>query len=117
MTRRRSLVQVQYGPFERERSEARGQKSEVSGRGSEISGKESVALTPDSSPGGRGGSVIVNSPSSSASTHPLTPALEEGGGIQEHGVSLSEATRTFALIGIQSFGGPAGQIAVMHRIL
>jgi len=34
-----------------------------------------------------------------------------------HDVSLSEATRTFALIGIESFGGPAGQIAVMHRIL
>ena len=32
-------------------------------------------------------------------------------------VSFSEATRTFARIAIQSFGGPAGQIAVMHRIL
>lgn len=34
-----------------------------------------------------------------------------------HGVSLREATRTWTLIGLESFGGPAGQIAVMHRIL
>jgi chromate transporter len=32
-------------------------------------------------------------------------------------VSLGEATRTFARIGVLSFGGPAGQIALMHRIL
>ncbi len=32
-------------------------------------------------------------------------------------VSLGEATRTFAKIGVLSFGGPAGQIALMHRIL
>jgi chromate transporter len=32
-------------------------------------------------------------------------------------VPLSEATRTWARIGLLSFGGPAGQIAVMHRIL
>ena len=34
-----------------------------------------------------------------------------------HGVSLAEATRTWARIAALSFGGPAGQIAVMHRIL
>jgi len=34
-----------------------------------------------------------------------------------HGVSLREAVIVWALIGLQSFGGPAGQIAVMHRIL
>jgi len=28
-----------------------------------------------------------------------------------------EATRTWAYIGLNSFGGPAGQIAVMHRVL
>src|ERR687892_2735313 len=33
------------------------------------------------------------------------------------GPSFSEATRTFAKIGLLSFGGPAGQIALMHRIL
>ena len=34
-----------------------------------------------------------------------------------HSVSLAEATRTWARIAALSFGGPAGQIAVMHRIL
>jgi len=34
-----------------------------------------------------------------------------------HSVSLGEATRTWARIAALSFGGPAGQIAVMHRIL
>ena len=34
-----------------------------------------------------------------------------------HGVTLARAARTWARIGLQSFGGPAGQIAVMHRIL
>jgi chromate transporter len=32
-------------------------------------------------------------------------------------VSFGEAVRTWARVGLQSFGGPAGQIAVMHRIL
>jgi chromate transporter len=36
---------------------------------------------------------------------------------QEHGISLREATRVWAYIGVNSFGGPAGQIAVMHREL
>jgi chromate transporter len=31
--------------------------------------------------------------------------------------SFSEATKIFAKIGLLSFGGPAGQIALMHRIL
>ena len=35
----------------------------------------------------------------------------------DHGVSLREATQTWARIAAMSFGGPAGQIAVMHRIL
>ncbi len=34
-----------------------------------------------------------------------------------HGVSFGEAVRTWARIAILSFGGPAGQIAVMHRIV
>ena len=34
-----------------------------------------------------------------------------------HGISLGEATRVWARIALLSFGGPAGQIAVMHRIL
>ncbi|MGI8680790.1 MAG: chromate efflux transporter [Mycobacteriales bacterium] len=32
-------------------------------------------------------------------------------------VPLPTAVRTWALVGLQSFGGPAGQIAVMHRML
>jgi chromate transporter len=34
-----------------------------------------------------------------------------------HGVSLREAFRTWLRVASLSFGGPAGQIAVMHRIL
>ncbi|MCQ4633433.1 chromate efflux transporter [Shinella sp. CPCC 100929] len=34
-----------------------------------------------------------------------------------HGISLSEAVRVWARIAALSFGGPAGQIAMMHRIL
>src|SRR3984885_7659415 len=34
-----------------------------------------------------------------------------------HGVSFAEAVRTWARVALLSFGGPAGQIAVMHRIL
>src|SRR5437868_9802503 len=34
-----------------------------------------------------------------------------------HGVSLREAFWTWARVAALSFGGPAGQIAVMHRIL
>src|SRR6185295_14298752 len=35
----------------------------------------------------------------------------------DHGVSLREAAWTWARVAALSFGGPAGQIAVMHRIL
>jgi chromate transport protein ChrA len=34
-----------------------------------------------------------------------------------HGIGLREATTVWAHIGLNSFGGPAGQIAVMHREL
>jgi chromate transporter len=34
-----------------------------------------------------------------------------------HGISFAEAVRVWARIAALSFGGPAGQIAVMHRIL
>src|SRR5438067_11541036 len=36
---------------------------------------------------------------------------------QAHGVSLSEAFRVWLRVAALSFGGPAGQIAVMHRII
>jgi chromate transporter len=34
-----------------------------------------------------------------------------------HGITLGEATKTWAKIAALSFGGPAGQIALMHRVL
>src|SRR5215208_1996991 len=34
-----------------------------------------------------------------------------------HGISLGEAIPVWARVAMLSFGGPAGQIAVMHRIL
>jgi chromate transporter len=37
--------------------------------------------------------------------------------LPRHGVSLREAVKVWARIALLSFGGPAGQIAVMHRIL
>ena len=36
---------------------------------------------------------------------------------RDHGIGFGEAVRTWARIAMLSFGGPAGQIAVMHRIL
>lgn len=38
-------------------------------------------------------------------------------GERSHGVSFAEAVRVWTKIGLASFGGPAGQIAVMHRVL
>ena len=37
--------------------------------------------------------------------------------LHNHGIPLGEATRIWAKIAALSFGGPAGQIAVMHRLL
>src|SRR5919202_337959 len=34
-----------------------------------------------------------------------------------HGISFAEAVRVWLRVAALSFGGPAGQIAVMHRIL
>jgi chromate transporter len=42
-----------------------------------------------------------------------TTAAEDSG----HGISFHEAFRVWLRIALLSFGGPAGQIAVMHRIL
>ncbi len=51
--------------------------------------------------------------------HPLdTPAgADEASGRTEHGIGFGEATRVWGLVALNSFGGPAGQIAVMHRFL
>ena len=45
--------------------------------------------------------------------------LHEGAAVShgDHGISFGEAVRVWARIAALSFGGPAGQIAVMHRIL
>ncbi|WP_232627921.1 chromate efflux transporter [Methylobacterium sp. Leaf118] len=45
------------------------------------------------------------------------PEPDGSSAIPGHGVTLAEATRVWARIALLSFGGPAGQIAVMHRIL
>lgn len=50
-----------------------------------------------------------------ASASSITPAETPSAG--DHGISLTEATKAWARIAALSFGGPAGQIAVMHRIL
>src|SRR3954453_9768895 len=45
-------------------------------------------------------------------------AIAEGGqSVPRHGVSLHDAFRVWLRVAMLSFGGPAGQIAVMHRIL
>src|SRR5215203_3872598 len=41
----------------------------------------------------------------------------ESGAAPSHGIPFAEAVRTWARVAALSFGGPAGQIAVMHRIL
>jgi chromate transporter len=47
----------------------------------------------------------------------MTATIEDGALSAAHTVSLREATRVWAKVGLLSFGGPAGQIAVMHREL
>src|SRR5215204_4328818 len=44
-------------------------------------------------------------------------AIDSLSPVASHGVSLREALRVWLRIALLSFGGPAGQIAVMHRIL
>ncbi len=47
-----------------------------------------------------------------------TPTSAETPGTQTgHGISFAQALRVWIKIALLSFGGPAGQIAVMHRIL
>jgi chromate transporter len=45
------------------------------------------------------------------------PAPAAGASAPVHGISFGEAFRVWLKIALLSFGGPAGQIAVMHRIL
>src|SRR3954462_10925682 len=44
-------------------------------------------------------------------------ALRSAAAAPQHGVSLAEAFRVWLRVAALSFGGPAGQIAVMHRII
>src|SRR2546423_14589738 len=45
------------------------------------------------------------------------PTAENVQSVPAHGVSFSEALRVWTRVALLSFGGPAAQIAVMHRIL
>jgi chromate transporter len=47
----------------------------------------------------------------------VTRTTAEVGSLPDHGVTLREAFWTWMRVAALSFGGPAGQIAVMHRIL
>jgi len=47
----------------------------------------------------------------------LHAVADRHSGIPAHGIGFGEAVRVWARIAALSFGGPAGQIAVMHRIL
>lgn len=53
---------------------------------------------------------------STATTGP-SAAISPDRTAQAHGVSLAEAFKVWLRIALLSFGGPAGQIAVMHRIV
>src|SRR5258708_15675306 len=44
-------------------------------------------------------------------------AASASAGVPSHGVPFGEAMKVWARVAALSFGGPAGQIAVMHRII
>jgi chromate transporter len=48
---------------------------------------------------------------------PIDAVAAPIGDTPQHGVSFGEAVRVWARVAALSFGGPAGQIAVMHRII
>jgi chromate transporter len=47
----------------------------------------------------------------------LSPTSRADAAAPHHGVPFSEAVKVWARVAALSFGGPAGQIAVMHRII
>ena len=53
----------------------------------------------------------------SVPTTSVQPPGDSTAGAAAARVSWREALRTWAYIGVHSFGGPAGQIAVMHKVL
>jgi chromate transport protein ChrA len=58
----------------------------------------------------------VSEPHALGPAAPLTD-LAAASVARGHGVPFGEALRTWSRVALNSFGGPAGQIAVMHRIL
>ncbi|MEB3323880.1 MAG: chromate transporter [Cyanobacteriota bacterium] len=54
----------------------------------------------------------MGSPENRPTVHPSRPAL-----VPERSVSLGEAARFWGQLGLVSFGGPAGQIALLHEEL
>lgn len=46
-----------------------------------------------------------------------TPDTVDDQPSRQHGISLAEATRLWWLVGLNSWGGPAAQIAVMHSLV
>src|SRR4051812_4364879 len=52
-----------------------------------------------------------------ASFPPPNPPPEEGREAARSAVPFREALRVWLDIGLVNFGGPAGQIALMHRVL
>ena len=50
-------------------------------------------------------------------TAPNAPACDRSRDARPHHPTLREATRVWLRVALLSFGGPAGQIAVMHRIV
>jgi chromate transporter len=49
--------------------------------------------------------------------HARSPESPADAAVPHHGVPFSEAVKVWARVAALSFGGPAGQIAVMHRII
>jgi chromate transporter len=60
---------------------------------------------------------VIDHPSQRQALSNAGPARDSGRPAGAHGVTLGQAVRVWARIAALSFGGPAGQIAVMHRIL
>ena len=53
----------------------------------------------------------------SATTRQPAPVSSDQTAVPAYGVSFGEAFKVWLHVALLSFGGPAGQIAVMHRIV
>jgi chromate transporter len=53
----------------------------------------------------------------SATTRQPAPVSSDQTAVPAHGISFGEAFKVWLRVALLSFGGPAGQIAVMHRII